>query len=158
MIESRSQAGHRRRMALSQSLAQSVSSLCCGAESGIKRIVVHWGSAAGVDLPRSEPEAELLLLNKSNRKRIKLSGYSFSGCDSESWPVIFGNPEVMKPIGCLHVFGSDSVLHAHSKRLFTAARVYKSRSSHTFSSTLALRSCSPGTHVGDKAWPTSPNR
>ena|SRR2546428_2923152 len=95
MIESRSQAGHRRRMALSQSLAQSVSSLCCGAESGINRIVVHWGSAAGVDLPRSEPEAELLLLNKSNRKRIKLSGYSFSGCDSESWPVIFGNSEVI---------------------------------------------------------------
>src|SRR5712664_4129113 len=93
MIESRSQAGHRRRMALSQSLAQSVSSLCCGAESGIKRIVVHWGSAAGVDLPRSEPEAELLLLNKSNPKRIKLSGYSFSGCDSESWPVIVGHTE-----------------------------------------------------------------
>jgi hypothetical protein len=98
MIESRSQAGHRRRMALSQSLAQSVSSLYCGAESGIKRIVVHWGSAAGVDLPRSEPEAELLLLNKSNRKRIKLSGYSFSGCDSESWPVIFGNAEVEEEI------------------------------------------------------------
>src|ERR1700686_2882423 len=66
MIESRSQVGHRRRMALSQSLAQSVSSLCSGAESGIKRIVVHWGSAAGVDLPRSEPEAEVLLLNKSS--------------------------------------------------------------------------------------------
>src|ERR1700694_1649370 len=95
MIESRSQAGHRLRMACSQSLAQSVSSLCCRAESGIKRIVVHWGSAAGVDLPRSEPEAELLLLNKSNRKRIKLSGYSFSGCDSERWPVIVGKPEVM---------------------------------------------------------------
>jgi hypothetical protein len=46
-------------MSLSQSVAQSVSSLCSGAESGIKRIVVHWGSAAGVDLPRSEPEAEL---------------------------------------------------------------------------------------------------
>src|SRR5216683_3667811 len=96
MIESRSQAGHRRRMALSQSLAQSVSSLCCGAESGIKRIVVHWGSAAGVDLPRSEPEAELLLLNKSNPKRIKLSGYSFSGCDSESWPVIVAKQEVTR--------------------------------------------------------------
>src|SRR6202140_1316727 len=66
MIESRSQVGHRRRMALSQSLAQSVSSLCSGAESGIKRIVVHWGSAAGVDLPRSEPKAEVLLLNKSS--------------------------------------------------------------------------------------------
>jgi hypothetical protein len=62
MIESHSQAGHRRRMALSQSLAQSVSSLCCGVESGIKRIEVHWGSAAGVDLSRSEPEAERLTI------------------------------------------------------------------------------------------------
>ena len=59
MIESRSHAGHRRRI-LSQSLAQSVSSLCGSAESGIKRIVVHWGSATGADPPRSEPEAELL--------------------------------------------------------------------------------------------------
>src|SRR5216683_6202317 len=107
MIESRSQAGHRRRMALSQSLAQSVSSLCCGAESGIKRIVVHWGSAAGVDLPRSEPEAELLLLNKSNRKRIKLSGYRFSGCDSESWPVIFGKPEAIQRRTSRKYFGSE---------------------------------------------------
>jgi hypothetical protein len=77
MIESRSHAGHRRWMILSQSLAQSVSSLCGEAESGIKRIVVHWGSPPGVDLPRSEPEAELLLLNKSNWKRIKLLGYRF---------------------------------------------------------------------------------
>jgi hypothetical protein len=53
--------------------------LCTGAESGIKRIVAHWGSAAGVDLPRSEPEAELLLLNKSNWKRIKLLPYGFFG-------------------------------------------------------------------------------
>ena len=42
----------------------------------------------------------------------------------------------MKPADCLHVFGSDSVLYSHNKRLFTAGRVYKSRSSHTFSSTL----------------------
>jgi hypothetical protein len=77
MIESRSHAGHRRTMIWPQSLAQSVSSLCGGAESGINRIVVHWGSAAGVDLPRSEPEAELLLLKNPNRKRIKLSGYKF---------------------------------------------------------------------------------
>jgi len=84
---------------LSQSVAQSVSSLCSGAESGIKRIVVHWGSAAGVDLPRSEPEAELLLLNKSNWKRIKLLGYSFQRCDSESWPVIFGKQEIIHLVG-----------------------------------------------------------
>jgi hypothetical protein len=77
-------------MSLSQSVAQSVSSLYTGAESGINRIVVHWSSAAGVDLPGSELEAELLLLNKSNWNRIKLLGYSFQGCDSESWPVIFG--------------------------------------------------------------------
>ena len=49
---------------------------------------------------------------------------------------IVGNPEVMKPGGCLHVFGSDSVLYSHSKRLFAAARVYKPRFSPTFSSTL----------------------
>jgi len=73
MIESRSHAGHRRRI-LSQSLAQSVSSLCGSAESGINRIVVPWGSATGADPPRSEPEAELLLLKKPNRKRIELSG------------------------------------------------------------------------------------
>jgi hypothetical protein len=36
-----------------------------------------WALPPGVDLPRSEPEAELLLLNKSNWKRIKLLGYSF---------------------------------------------------------------------------------
>ena len=56
-----------------------------------------------------------------------------------------GKPEVMKPSGCLHVFGSDSVLYSHSKRLFTAVHVYKSRSSHTFFVHLALRSCSLGT-------------
>src|SRR5713226_4501724 len=119
MIESRSQAGHRRRMALSQSLAQSVSSLYCGAESGIKRIVVHWGSAAGVDLPRSEPEAELLLLNKSNRKRIKLSGYRFSGCDSESWPVISGYSEVtaQKPASRVNLASPFTVPNSdHSER------------------------------------------
>src|SRR2546425_9672674 len=36
-----------------------------------------WALPPGVDLLRSEPEAELLLLNKSNWKRIKLLGYSF---------------------------------------------------------------------------------
>jgi hypothetical protein len=53
------------------------------------------GLRPSVDLPRSEPEAELLLLNKSNWKRIKLLGYSFQRCDSESWPVIFGKQEVI---------------------------------------------------------------
>jgi hypothetical protein len=35
-------------------------------------------------------EKELLLLNKSNWKRIKLLGYSPKACDSESWPVMLG--------------------------------------------------------------------
>src|SRR5947209_7298438 len=43
-----------------QLAAQSISSLCDGAESGIKRIVPYRSSAPGVDPPRSEPEAELL--------------------------------------------------------------------------------------------------
>ena len=37
----------------------------------------RWGSATDIDLPRSEPEAELLLLKSNRRKRIKHSGYRF---------------------------------------------------------------------------------
>src|SRR6266496_1366591 len=48
-------------MAPAQLAAQSVSSLSGGTGSGIKRIVSHWSSAPDIDLPRSEPEAELLL-------------------------------------------------------------------------------------------------
>jgi hypothetical protein len=60
-MESRSQTGHRRKTIPAQLVAQSVSSLCDEAQSGINRIVAHWSSAVfGVDLPRSEPEAELL--------------------------------------------------------------------------------------------------
>jgi hypothetical protein len=36
--------------------------LCGSAESGIERIVVHWGSVTGSDPPISEQEAQLLLL------------------------------------------------------------------------------------------------
>ena len=45
MIESRSQAEHFPRMTWLRSPAQSLSGLCGGAESGIKRIVTHWVSA-----------------------------------------------------------------------------------------------------------------
>ena len=41
MIEFRSQVGHRRRMTSAHPAVQSASSLCSGAESGIKRIVAH---------------------------------------------------------------------------------------------------------------------
>ena len=57
------------------------------------------------DRPQGQP-----WLSYHDRHRELLSGW------------IVGNPEVMKPAGCLHVFGSDSVLYSHSKRLFTAAR------------------------------------
>ena len=62
-------------VASAQLAAQSVSSLCDGTESGIKRIVPYWSSAPGIDPPRSEPEAELLLLKRNpNWKRIPLLG------------------------------------------------------------------------------------
>ena len=66
-MESRSQTGHRHSMTFSHSLAQSISSLCGGAESGIKRIVVHRGSGSGANLPRSEPQAEPLLLKRKSQ-------------------------------------------------------------------------------------------
>jgi hypothetical protein len=52
----------------------------------------------GVDLPRSEPEAELLpLLNrKPNWKRIQLLAYDLDGCDSKDWPVITNNSTTEK--------------------------------------------------------------
>ena len=52
-----------------------------------------WELCPGVDLPRSEPEAELLLLNrKPNWKRIQLLGYDLYTCDSKDWPVITDLP------------------------------------------------------------------
>jgi len=48
MIESRSHTGHRRRMTSAQPVAQSLSSLRGGAESGIKRIVAQGGSASAL--------------------------------------------------------------------------------------------------------------
>src|SRR5216684_5122885 len=90
MIESRSQAGHRRNMTSAQPAAQSVSSLYGGAESGINRIVAHWSSAPPAltcqDLSRKR--SSFLLKQKSNWKRITLLACSFYGCDSEYWPVI----------------------------------------------------------------------
>jgi hypothetical protein len=37
----------------------------------------RWGSATDIDPPRSEPEAELLLLKSNRRQRISHSGYMF---------------------------------------------------------------------------------
>jgi hypothetical protein len=63
-------------MTSAQLAAQSVSSLWDGTESGIKRIVPYGSSAPGIDPPRSELEAELLLLKRnSSWKRIPLLGY-----------------------------------------------------------------------------------
>src|SRR5215469_15309044 len=77
-------------MVSAQLAAQSVSSLCDGTESGIKRIVLYWSSASGIDPPRSEPEsgAPPLLNRKPNWKRIQLLGYDPYRCDSKDWPVI----------------------------------------------------------------------
>jgi hypothetical protein len=79
MIESISHAGHLRRITSAQLAAQSVSSLCGGAESGIKRIVAHWSSAPPVltcqDLSRRR--SSFLLKQKSNWKRITLLDCSF---------------------------------------------------------------------------------
>jgi hypothetical protein len=65
MIESRSQAGHGRRMT-SQFAAQSVSSLCGGTESRINRIVAHRGSAppALTRKDRSRKRSSFLLKQK----------------------------------------------------------------------------------------------
>jgi hypothetical protein len=95
MIESHSQIGHRRKMTSAQLAAHSASSLCAGVESGINEIVLV-GALPRLDLPRSRPDAELLPPEgKSNWKRITLFAYCFYGCDSQDWPVINGNPEVI---------------------------------------------------------------
>jgi hypothetical protein len=79
MIESCSQTGHRRRMTLSDSTAHSSSILRGWTESGIK-IIVAQGALPGVDLPRSEPEAELpppekkIQLKENNASHLQLLG------------------------------------------------------------------------------------
>jgi hypothetical protein len=49
-----------------------------------------WSSALpGVDLPRSEPEAELLPPKKNPTGReYRFSAIAFQGCDSKDWPLI----------------------------------------------------------------------
>ena len=49
-----------------------------------------WSSAlSGVDLPRSEPEAELLPPKKNPTGReYRFSAIAFQGCDSKDWPLI----------------------------------------------------------------------
>src|SRR5215813_5334258 len=86
MIESCSQTGHCRRIASAQPAAQSVSSLCGGTESGIKRIVSIGALLRDIDLPRSAPEAELFLLKrKSQRGGIKrIVSYCRSSSDIEA--------------------------------------------------------------------------
>jgi len=88
MIESRLQTGHQRKMILSQSFAQSVASLVGATETGIKRIVLHRGSASGSDPPRSSPEAEPRLLKKSQLKENIPSYLQAVGQESNYWPVI----------------------------------------------------------------------
>jgi hypothetical protein len=81
MIESRSQTGHCRKMTSAQFAAQSVSNLCGGMESGINRIVDHWGSAppALTSQDRSRKRNSFLLKQKIRLKRIQLLGYGFLG-------------------------------------------------------------------------------
>jgi hypothetical protein len=89
VIELRSQTGHRRRITPAHSSAQLVSSLCVGAESGIKRTVAHRGSALALTFPRSEPGAEPLppqekfQLEENNASRLQLLWVG----DPEDWPV-----------------------------------------------------------------------
>jgi hypothetical protein len=79
MIESRSQTGHRRKMTSAQLAAQSVSSLCPGAQSGINRIVAHGGFALWrwTRQDRSRKRSPFFLNQKSNWKRIQLVGYDY---------------------------------------------------------------------------------
>src|SRR5438309_1905555 len=74
-------SGHRRKMTSAQFAAQSVSNLCGGMESGINRIVDHWGSAppALTSQDRSRKQSSFLLKQKIQLKRIQLLGYSFLG-------------------------------------------------------------------------------
>src|SRR5450432_1597960 len=88
MIESRSQTGHRRKIILSQSSAQSVASLSGAAETETKRIVPHRGSVSGSDPPRSSPEAEPRLLKKNPTERNITSYLQGVGHDPGDWPVI----------------------------------------------------------------------
>jgi hypothetical protein len=64
MIDSCSQTGHRRKMILSQSFAQSASSLSGGAETGTKRIVTSKGFRLCRGPAKISARAEPLLLKK----------------------------------------------------------------------------------------------
>src|SRR5580693_7533281 len=88
MIESRSQTGHRRKIILSQSSAQSVAILSGPAETETKRIVPHRGSASGFDPPRSLPEAEPRPLKKIQLKENITSYRQAVRHDPGNWPVI----------------------------------------------------------------------
>jgi len=59
-----------------------------GTETGIKRIVLHRGSAFAKDPPRSSPEAEPRLLKKTQLKENIPSYLQAVGQESNYWPVI----------------------------------------------------------------------
>jgi hypothetical protein len=65
-----------------------VASLHSGTETGIKRIVLHRGSAFAKDPPRSSPEAEPRLLKKTQLKENIPSYLQAVGQESNYWPVI----------------------------------------------------------------------
>ena len=52
---------------------------------------------SGIDLLRSEPEAELLPPETKNPtgREYSFSAMAFYGCDSQNWPVIIDNPGVI---------------------------------------------------------------
>ncbi len=76
----------------SLTIAQSLSILPEAAESGIKIIALYRDFAPGFDPPRSEPEAESLLLKKSlfQLKKNNASRLLQERCDLKDWPVIYG--------------------------------------------------------------------
>jgi hypothetical protein len=71
-----------------QSLVQSVASLSGATDTGIKRIVLHRGSASGFDPPRSPPEPEPRLLKITQLKENIPSYLQAAGQESNYWPVI----------------------------------------------------------------------
>jgi hypothetical protein len=91
MIDSRSHTGHLRRI-----LSQSFSQLVRGPRKWDKENRSRWGSANDVDLPRSEPEAELVLLKSNRHKRMNHSDCRFYQFESDRLGSYFrlsgGNP------------------------------------------------------------------
>jgi hypothetical protein len=70
-----------------------------GTETGIKRIVLHRGSAFAKDPPRSSPEAEPRLLKKTQLKENIPSYLQAVGQESNYWPVISANALIELNLG-----------------------------------------------------------